>query len=118
MAVLQIGENRRDQRLDDLGLVQSAEKSQRNASDVLVRVLKIVAEVLADEDHLREDLAFGVGFLYDLKVEEEELLDCVVLGGQYVSDDGDEELGNGVAVEEEHDGLLEGFDLQFDVVSF
>lgn len=117
MAVLQILDNRRDQWLDDLDLVEAAEEPERDAADVLVGVLEVVAEVLADEDHLGEDLAAGVGLVDDLEVEEEELLDGVVLAGEDVADDGDEELGNGLAVEEEHDGLLEGVDLEGDVVA-
>lgn len=40
----------------------------------------------------------------------------MVLGGEDVADDGDEELWNGFAVEEEHDGLLQCLDLRRDVV--
>ena len=118
VAVLEVGEDGRDERLNDLGLVEAAEEAERDAADVLIGVLEIVAEILADEDHLREDLAAGVSLLDDLEVEEEELLNGVVLGGEYVADDGDEELGDGLAVEQEHDGLLQGFALRRDVVSF
>lgn len=116
VAVLQILDDRRDQGLDDLDLVEAAEEAEGDAADVLVGVLEVVAEVLADEDHLREDLAAGVGLVDDLEVQEEELLDGVVLAGEDVADDGDEELRDGLAVEEEHDGLLEGVHLERHVV--
>lgn len=118
MAVLEIGENRRDERLDDLGFVETAEEAEGDTADVLVRVLEVVAEILADEDHLRENLAAGIGFVNDLEVEKEELLHGVVLGGENVADYGDEELRDGFAVEEEHDRFLERVDLGSDVVSF
>lgn len=118
MAVLQIGEDGRDQGLDDLGLVEAAQEPERDAANVLVWVLEVVAEVLADEDHLREDFAPGVGLLDDLQVEQEELLDGVVLGGKHVANDGDEQLRDGLVVEQEHHGLLQRIDLRFDVVPF
>ena len=40
----------------------------------------------------------------------------MVLGGENVANDGDEELWNGFAVEEEHDRLLERIDLRRHVV--
>jgi hypothetical protein len=118
VAMLQIGENRWDQGLDDLGLVQSTKESQGDAANVLVGALEIVAEVLADEDHLRENFASGIGFVNDLEVQQQKLLHGVVFGGENVANYGDEELWNGVAVEQEHDCLLQSFDLCFDVVSF
>lgn len=118
MAVLEVGENGRNERLDDLGLVEAAEEAESDAADVLVGVLEVVAEVLADEDHLREHLAARIGLVDDLEVEEEELLHRVILGGEHVADDGDEELRNRLAVEEEHYCLLQRVDLRCDVVSF
>lgn len=116
--MFEVGENGGNERLDDLGLVESAEESEGDAADVLVGMLEVVAEILADEDHLREDLAARISLVDDLEVEEEELLDGVVLGGENVADDGDEELRNGLAVQEDHDGLLKRVDLRSDVVSF
>ena len=116
--MFEVGENGGNERLDDLGLVESAEESEGDAADVLVGMLEVVAEILADEDHLREDLAARIGLVDDLEIEEEELLDGVVLGGENVADDGDEELRNGLAVQEDHDGLLKRVDLRSDVVSF
>jgi len=117
VAMLEVGEDGGDERLNDLRLIEAAEETEGDAADVLVGVLEVVAEILADEDHLGEDFASGIGLVNDLEVEEEKLLDGVVLGGEDVADDGDEELWNGFAVEEEHDGLLQFLDLRRDVVS-
>lgn len=46
--MLEIGQDGGNQRLDDLGLVDTAKEAESDAADVLVRVLEIVAEVLAD----------------------------------------------------------------------
>ena len=118
MAVLEVGQDRRQKRLDDLGLVEAAEEPERDAADELIRVLEVVAEVLANEDHFGKNFSLGIGFLNELEVEQEEFLDGVVLGREDIADDGDEELRDGLAVEQEHDRLLEGFDFGFDVVSF
>ena len=118
MAVLEVGQDRRQKRLDDLGLVEAAEEPERDAAYELVGVLEVVAEVLANEDHFWEYFSLGIGFLDELEVEQEEFLDGVVLRREDVADDGDEELRDGLAVEQEHDRLLEGFDFGFDVVSF
>ncbi|GMN48127.1 hypothetical protein TIFTF001_017308 [Ficus carica] len=118
VAVLEIGENGRDERLDDLGLVEAAEEAESDAADVLVGMLEVVAEVLADEDHLREDFASGVGLVDDLQVEEEKLLDGVVLGGEDIADDGDEQLGNRLPIQQKHYRLLQSLDLRFHIVPF
>jgi hypothetical protein len=93
VSVLEVGEDGGDERLEQLGLGEPAEEPQRDAADVLVRALQVVAEILADEDHLREDLSRGSVALVDgLEVEEEQLLDSVVVAGLHVADDGDEEV--------------------------
>ncbi len=69
-------------------------------------MLEIVAEVLANEDHFREDLAARIGLVDDLEIEEEEFLDGVIFGRENVANDCDEELRNGFAIEEEHDCFL------------
>ena len=43
-------QHRRRERLDDLLLAQPAEEAEGAAADVLVGVLEVVAQVLADED--------------------------------------------------------------------
>lgn len=118
MAVFEVGENGRNERLNDLRLVESTQESEGYTSDVLVRVLEIVAEVLADEDHLRENLTARIGFVDYLEVEKEKLLDRVVLRRKNVPDYCDEELRNCFTVQEEHDGFLQSIDLQNHVVSF
>jgi hypothetical protein len=66
-------------------------------------------EVLADEDHLREDSsgasAGGVALVDGFEVEEQQLLDGVVVAGLHVADHGDDEVGEQLAVEEERDGF-------------
>lgn len=111
VAVVEVLEDGGHERLEHLGLGEAAEEAEGDAADVLVGVVEVVAEVLADEDHLREAPAGGVALVDDLEVEEEQLLDGVVLGGEDVADDGDEEGGEGLAVEEEHDGALHGVHL-------
>jgi len=112
VAVVEVGEDGGDERLEQLGLGEAAEEAQRDAADVLVGALEVVAEVLADEEHLREDLARGGVALVDgLEVEEEELLDGVVVAGLDVADEGDEEVREGLAVEEERDGAAHGLGL-------
>ncbi len=48
--VLQVGQDGGHQRLQDLLLADAAQEAQRDAADVLVGVLQVVAQVLADED--------------------------------------------------------------------
>lgn len=48
MAVLEVGEDGWDERLDDLRLIEAAEEAESDTADVLIGVLKVVAEVLAD----------------------------------------------------------------------
>eukprot|EP00951_Prasinocladus_malaysianus_P025494 scaffold223649_cov48-Prasinocladus_malaysianus.AAC.2 len=52
------------------------------SAEKLVRMLQIVAEVLTDEDHLRQDLAVRRCLLDGLEVEKQQLLDVVVVTGQ------------------------------------
>ncbi|KAK7255041.1 hypothetical protein RIF29_28443 [Crotalaria pallida] len=85
-------------------------------SDVFVRVLEVVAEVLTEEDHLREDIAARIGLVNDLKVEKEEPLNDAVLGGEDVADDGDEKLRDGFAVVKNRDGFLQSFNIGSDVI--
>ena len=48
--MFQAGQDGGDQRLQDLLLPDAAQKAQCDAPDVLVGVLQVVAQVLADED--------------------------------------------------------------------
>lgn len=48
VAMLEVREDGRDERLDDLRLIEAAEEAEGDAADVLVGVLEVVAEVLAD----------------------------------------------------------------------
>jgi hypothetical protein len=48
--VLQAGQDGGNERLQDLLLADAAQEAQRDAADVLVGVLQVVAQVLADED--------------------------------------------------------------------
>uniref|UniRef100_A0A0E0KZW5 Uncharacterized protein n=1 Tax=Oryza punctata TaxID=4537 RepID=A0A0E0KZW5_ORYPU len=99
VAVVKVGDDGRDERLEQLGLVEVAKEAERDTVDVLVGMLQVVAEVLADEDHLWEDLAGGsVALVDDLEVEE-ELLVGVVLGGEDIADDDDEEVGERLTAE-------------------
>lgn len=68
MAVLNVGKDGGNEGLNDLGLGKAAEEAEGDASDVLIRVLEVVPEILADKDHLRQDAASGVGLVNDLKV--------------------------------------------------
>ena len=50
MPVFQVGENGWHQRLKDVLLTNAAQEAERDAPQILIRMLKIVSEVLADED--------------------------------------------------------------------
>lgn len=48
--VLQVGEDAGNERLQDLFLADAAQEAKRHAADVLVGVLQVVTQVLADQD--------------------------------------------------------------------
>jgi hypothetical protein len=48
--VVQVGQDGGHERLQDLLLPDAREEAQRDAADVLVGVLQVVAQVLADQD--------------------------------------------------------------------
>ena len=52
--MLQAGQDGGDEGLQDLLLPDAAQEAQRDAPDVLVGVLQVVAQVLADEDLQRQ----------------------------------------------------------------
>ena len=106
--VLQVGQDAGHQRLQDLGLLQAAQEAQRHRPQVLVRRLQVVAQVLADEDHLRQRLAVLPRLLYDLQVQQQQLLHSVVLRRQHVAHNGDEDGGHRLAVEQLADHVLHG----------
>ena len=117
VAVLEVREDARDQRLQDLFLCDLAEEAQRLPPEELVGVLQVVAEVLADEDHLGQDLPVGGRLLDGLEVQEQQLLDVVVVAGKHVADDGDEEPGELLPVEHAYHELLHRHDLRVVVVA-
>ena len=57
VAMFEIILDHRNERFQDLILLQLAEEAQRASAYVLVGVVKIVAQVVGDEDHLWEKLA-------------------------------------------------------------
>lgn len=50
MTVLQVGQYRRNEGLEEFLLTNTAKEAQCDATDVLVGVLKVVPKVLTDED--------------------------------------------------------------------
>nr|GME10148.1 hypothetical protein DEO72_LG1g994 [Ipomoea batatas] len=62
MPVLQVAHDGRNQRFNDINLIQAAKEPQSNSTDVLIRMLQIIPQVLADQDHLRDIIPFK-GFL-------------------------------------------------------
>jgi len=52
VTMLEVGEDGRDERLDDLRLIEAAEETEGDTADVLVGVLEVVAEVLVDPGEL------------------------------------------------------------------
>ena len=77
-----------DLRLGDSGIGTP----ERGAAQKLVRMLEVVAQVLADKDHLGEDLAVLVRLLDDLHVQKQELLHILVVAGKDEAHDGDKDL--------------------------
>ena len=63
MAMVEISDDRGNQRLHELRLGYTAEEAEADAADVLVGVLEVISEVLNHEDHLREHPADGVGLV-------------------------------------------------------
>mmetsp|Transcript_9026 Transcript_9026/g.31070 ORF Transcript_9026/g.31070 Transcript_9026/m.31070 type:complete len:642 (+) Transcript_9026:3130-5055(+) len=90
--VLEVAEDRRDQRLQDLELLDTAQEAQGDAPEVLVRVLQVVPKVLADQYHLWQKLSLRVLLLQLLEVQQQELLNRVVLAGEHVPHDCHKEL--------------------------
>lgn len=80
-------------------------------------MLQVAAEVLEDAGRLREGAVRGVSLVDRLEVEEQQLLDGAVLGGEDVADDGGEERRQGLAVGEEREGTLHGLGLGGDVAA-
>ena len=99
VAVLETGARRRQQRLNQLGLAQLAQEAQRVAANVLVGVLQVVADAVADQDHLLLELAGRVELGADLVVEVEQLLERLGLGRHHEPDDVHQDAGQRVAVE-------------------
>lgn len=117
VTVLNVGENGGNERFDDLSLGKAAEESERHTSDILVRMLQVIPQVLTDENHLRQDATGGISLVDYLKIEKEELLDRVVLRRKDVTDDCDEKLWKSLTVKKKHDSLFHGINLGVDVVS-
>jgi hypothetical protein len=80
--------------------------------------LKIITEILTNEDHFRKNFTSRIGFVRDFEIKKEKFLNGVIVASENVTDYGDEELRNCFTVEEKHDRFLESFDLCSDVVSF
>lgn len=105
----------------------TTKKAENEAANVVVGVTEIVAEFVGDEDQLwREGLEFGPRNVHDdgLQVEKEKLLESVVLGGEDVAYDGDQEMirnnikGLAATIEEKHHCLLHSLNLRLHVASF
>jgi hypothetical protein len=111
MAVLEARDDGRDQRLQDLTLLDPAQETESGAAEELVRVLEVVAEVLADQDHLRQQLTLRVRLLDDLHVQQKELLHVLVLRREHEPHDGDENLGHLLAGQQDGYGFLHGLRL-------
>lgn len=99
----------------DLG--DPREEAQRDASDVLIRVLEVVPQVLADENHLRQELAGLVRLLNHLKIQQQKLLYLVIVAGQNIPDQRYEERRELLAVEQHHDALLQCLGLRLVVLA-
>ena len=99
----------------DLG--DPREEAQRYASDVLIRVLEVVPQVLADENHLRQELAGLVRLLNHLQIQQQKLLHLVIVAGQNIPDQRYEESRELLAVEQHHDALLQCLGLRLVVLA-
>lgn len=77
--MLEAGADRGDEGLEELWLLDLLEEPERGAANVLVGVLKVVADGVYDEDHLLLELSLFVVLWADLPVEVEHLLDLLVL---------------------------------------
>mmetsp|Transcript_3100 Transcript_3100/g.8470 ORF Transcript_3100/g.8470 Transcript_3100/m.8470 type:complete len:332 (-) Transcript_3100:112-1107(-) len=109
--VLQVAQYRRNQRLQDLKLLDPAQEPQRHSPQVLVRVLEVVPQVLADQYHLRKEFPIAVLLLQLLQVQKQQLLDRVILTRKDVSHDRHEQLGHVLSVEHHVHALFHGFAL-------
>lgn len=109
--MLEARDDGRDQRLEDLRLLDPAQETEGGTAEELVRVLEVVAEVLADEDHLRQQLTLRVRLLDDLHVQQEQLLHVLVLRGEHEPHDGDEDLGHLLAGQQDGNRFLHGLRL-------
>ena len=79
----------------------------RERARALVGVVEVVANAVDHQDHLGQQLAVGAMLLDHLPVDEEQLLDLMVIAWHAEADDGHEQLGHGLAVEQQRDERLQ-----------
>ena len=60
VAVLEAGSDRRDKRLEDLGLLELAEEAKCAATNVLIRMLKIVPQGIANDQTKDSEVGSGI----------------------------------------------------------
>ena len=111
VAVVEALLDRRHERLEDLGLLDLAQEAQHAAAHVLVRVVQVVAQRVAHEDHLGQQLARRVILRHDLPVEHDHLLELVVVRVDAEANDLHEHARHRLAAQHQHDRALERFHL-------
>mmetsp|Transcript_4291 Transcript_4291/g.10190 ORF Transcript_4291/g.10190 Transcript_4291/m.10190 type:complete len:290 (-) Transcript_4291:68-937(-) len=110
VAVLQVALHRRDERFQNLRLLELGQKAQGASTNKLIRVVEIIAQHVTHKDHLRQQLAVRAGFVDDLQVQVHQLFQLVVLVGNNKTNHRHEEPAQLLAVQHQLDNLFHCFD--------
>lgn len=110
VAVLQTLSGGGEERLNELGFSELAQEAKSVSPDVLVGVLQVVSDTVADQDHFLLQLAIGVELGANLVVKVQQLLQSLVLRGHDESNDVHEQVGHGIAIEHDRENALHGLD--------
>ena len=105
-----------DEGFKELGFSELAEEAEHGAADEFVGVVEVVSQGIAHQDHLTQEFLGGaVEFGDYLPIQHQELLEQVVVGAAAEADDAHEDARQVLTGEEQHDGLLQRPNLEFDV---
>jgi len=115
--MFQVRQNGRDQRLDELCLIQPCQEAQRHSPYVLVRVLQVIPQVLADQNHLRQDLTPRIRLVDDLQIQQQQLLHGVILRWQNVAHNCNEKRRQRLTIQQQHHCLLHRINLPLSIMA-
>mmetsp|Transcript_6423 Transcript_6423/g.12463 ORF Transcript_6423/g.12463 Transcript_6423/m.12463 type:complete len:1013 (-) Transcript_6423:147-3185(-) len=109
--VLQVGPQRRHQRLQDVLLTHLRHEAQRGPTHKLVGVVEVVTDHVANENHLRQKVPVGPALLHRLQVKVKQLLERFVIVGNDELNNLHKQRPELLPVEHQDDDLLHRGDL-------